>query len=240
MPSPILVGLWLAWSLLLFGGLVAGSAQPSAGGRMPRWTRLASSLALTVAAWAWVVLVPATEARAVLLPLALGMSFGLLGDLSMAGLLRPVPPVVGGLGAFALGHVAYGIGFLRAAGLAGVSLLPGLVLWVLWLALGLAAWYAVAYRGSEAVSLRLPALPYTLLLANTAGLGAALATAHPALAGAALGGALFLLSDLLIAARIFRGLRRPHLNDAIWLTYGPGQMLIVYSIGLWAAALPPA
>ena len=45
----------------------------------------------------------------------------------------------------------------------------------------------------------------------------------------AIGGALFLLSDLLIALRLFQNSQQPRLNDLIWLTYGPAQMLIVFN-----------
>ena len=46
----------------------------------------------------------------------------------------------------------------------------------------------------------------------------------------ALGAALFLLSDLILAGEMFSGLSFPLIGDAIWLTYGPAQMLIVYSV----------
>ncbi len=44
----------------------------------------------------------------------------------------------------------------------------------------------------------------------------------------AAGGALFLASDLILAFGLFRG-SFPHQTEAVWLTYGPGQMLIVFS-----------
>jgi hypothetical protein len=44
----------------------------------------------------------------------------------------------------------------------------------------------------------------------------------------ALGGALFLASDLILAFGLFRG-SFAHSTEAIWLTYGPGQMFIVFS-----------
>jgi hypothetical protein len=47
----------------------------------------------------------------------------------------------------------------------------------------------------------------------------------------AVGAAFFLLSDLILAAHLFNDLFFPLFEDAIWLTYGPGQMLIVYSVG---------
>jgi hypothetical protein len=45
----------------------------------------------------------------------------------------------------------------------------------------------------------------------------------------AIGAALFLISDLILAAQLFNDLSFPLIGDVIWLTYGPGQMLIVYS-----------
>jgi hypothetical protein len=46
----------------------------------------------------------------------------------------------------------------------------------------------------------------------------------------AVGAALFLLSDLILAAELFNGLHFPLIGDVVWLTYGPAQMLIVYSM----------
>ena len=47
----------------------------------------------------------------------------------------------------------------------------------------------------------------------------------------AVGAALFLASDLILAAQLFNDLRFPLISDVVWLTYGPAQMLIVYSAG---------
>jgi hypothetical protein len=51
-----------------------------------------------------------------------------------------------------------------------------------------------------------------------------------------LGGALFLISDLILAFRLFHG-SFYMAGDAVWLTYGPGQMLIVFSIGSIATVM---
>jgi hypothetical protein len=68
-----------------------------------------------------------------------------------------------------------------------------------------------------------------MLLAGTAGFTSGLALQERSLIGLGLGGALFLISDLILAFPMFR---EPFYlsGDAVWLTYGPGQMLIVYSI----------
>jgi hypothetical protein len=75
------------------------------------------------------------------------------------------------------------------------------------------------------------ALPYALLLSSTAGFATGLALNSGLFIPLALGCALFLLSDLIIAARLFNGVYFRLIDDVVWLTYGPAQMLIVYSVG---------
>ena len=90
------------WAILLFGGFVFGTADSHR--RMPTWTRMWSSVALVVSAWLWVVHMPVWYT----ILIAVGMSLGLLGDLFMADLIPvPFPAMIGGMGAFGLGHVAY-------------------------------------------------------------------------------------------------------------------------------------
>jgi hypothetical protein len=81
------------------------------------------------------------------------------------------------------------------------------------------------------------ALPYALLLATTAGLATGLALADGRFLLLALGAALFLLSDLILAGEMFSGLTFPFIGDVIWLTYGPAQMLIVYTTAIVLARL---
>jgi uncharacterized membrane protein YhhN len=158
----------------------------------------------------------------------------LLGDLFMASVLPFGQPTLGGIGAFALGHIAYCAAFLRLAAHVGLDApLPRLLGWGIWLLIALAGWYLAAYRGERPGLLHWAALPYSLLLASTAGLATGIALQNSAFVATALGGALFLFSDLLIAGRLFKELRLRHLDDLIWLTYGPAQMLIVYSV--WSA-----
>ena len=78
--------------------------------------------------------------------------------------------------------------------------------------------------------LRWAALPYALLLATTAGVATGLAIQSPVFVPLALGAALFLVSDLLVAGERFGRVRFPHSGDAVWLTNGPAQMLIVYAV----------
>jgi hypothetical protein len=101
-----------------------------------------------------------------------------------------------------------------------------------WLLIGVVGWYLVVGRGSDATLLHWVALPYALLLAGTAGVGTGLALQNGAFAPLAVGAALFLLSDLILAGELFSGLRFRLIGDVVWLTYGPAQMLIVYTAGV--------
>jgi hypothetical protein len=230
-PSLWLLVLLLVWAGFLFGGFVLGREQEGHSRRMPAWTRMASSLTLVVAAWSWWVFAPSGRLQEFALLIAIGMTLGFIGDLFMAKLIiRSDKHVLGGIGSFGLGHVAYIIAFLRFGDALGAT--DGrFAAWLAWLIIGAAAWYVVVYRGQTHSVLHYAALPYALLLSSTAGVATGLALNQSAFIPLALGCALFLLSDLILAARLFNGLSFRLIDDWIWLTYGPAQMLIVYSVG---------
>ena len=150
---------------------------------------------------------------------AVGMTLGLIGDLFMAELLIKKDYLYGGIAAFGLGHIAYIIGM---AGLGAPVWTTMLIWWVI----GFVGWIVVVWLSKTPLPERLSALPYTLLLASTSGF----AFSIPNLGWVALGAALFLLSDLILAAQLFRGVRFRWISDVVWFTYGPGQMFIVYGV----------
>ena len=233
---PFFLILLIAWAALLFGGFIfgdrLGGPQPGREGRMPTWTRMASSLALVVAGWSWGALAKGSDAATFALLIAVGMTLGFLGDIFMAKLLPVSPQVLWGIGAFGLGHVAYIaaiVGYGNAHGLDAPGARFGV--WFAWLLIGALAWYFVVFRGQKPTALHWAALPYSLLLASTAGFATGLALQNPAFAGLAIGAALFLISDLILAAHLFAGRTFRLIDDIVWLTYGPGQMLIIYSAG---------
>lgn len=222
--------LWGMWVLLLFGGFAFGKLSEDRTRRMPIWTRMGSSLVLLVAAWLWFWETREATTATYSALIAVGMSLGFIGDLFMAGLIR-IPNfehVLGGMSAFGLGHIAYITGILwitqqYGEGLHWLALIG-------WLGISIMSWYVVVYRGQKPTALHYVALPYALLLAVTAGAATGLALQAPAFSLLAFGAALFLLSDLILAAQLFNGLRFYLISDVIWLTYGPGQMLIVYTL----------
>jgi hypothetical protein len=226
-----LLALLALWAALLFGGFAFGRPNATGTRRMPTWTRIASSLALVIAAWSWYVFTRETAIDTYSLLIALGMSLGCLGDIFLAELLPLKQPVLAGIAAFGLGHVAYIAAILSFSNAHGLDA-PG-PRWgaeIVWLLVGLIAWYLVVYRGGKASTLHYAALPYALLLASTAGFATGLALQASAFIPLALGAALFLLSDLILAAQLFNNRTFPLIGDVIWLTYGPAQALIVYSV----------
>jgi hypothetical protein len=233
--SPALAALLAVWAALLFGGFIFGRRSPDGSRRMPAWTRLGSSLALVLAAGGWLSLATPYENAASVYAFAVlvGMSLGFLGDLFMAKLIiRSEKAALGGMAAFGLGHIAYIGGFLQFGDAIGANQYRAAA-WLVWLVVGLVGWYLAVYRGQGGHGvMHFAALPYALLLSSTAGVATGLALDESRFIPLALGCALFLLSDLLIAARMFAGVHFRLIDDVIWLTYGPAQMLIVYSVGV--------
>lgn len=234
----LFVGLAALWAAMLLGGFMLGRPNARNPQRIPRRLRLASSLVLLVAAciFAFFSDEEGTDFRAWI---AIGMAFGLLGDLCMAGVFPLRQHVLAGMAAFALNHLALIAALFALAEVFAIALplWPVALAW----AAGAALWFVVVWRPAAARSLlHRAALPYALLLASTAGLcaGAALSIGQGALL-LALGALLFLLSDLLLAAELFNDRARfgpLAAGDAVWLLYGPGQMLIVFGARLLITA----
>jgi hypothetical protein len=227
-----LVALLVLWAGLLFGGFLFGTTDFNTGQRIPIWARIGSSLILVVAAWSWCGFTRSSRALVFSSLIALGMTLGLVGDLFLAKLLPISQPVLGGIGAFGCGHLAY-LGALLSLSARARLTAPALrwgALAASWL-IGVVGWCCIVFPSSQPAPLRWAALPYTLLLASTAGLATGLALQARVFAPLALGAALFFFSDLILAAQLFREASIPLIGSAVWLTYGPGQMLIVYSVG---------
>ena len=224
--------LLILWAVLLFGGFLIGSSAEKER-RMPKWTRLASSAVLVLAAWSWYFFTGGGMVPRYGLLIALGMTFGFLGDCFLAGILVRSGGKIGGIASFALGHLCYIVAILGlGAALDLTSRGPVLGALLFWWMIAVSGWYLVVFRGTSVSRLRWLVLPYGLLLSTTAGAAFGLALQEPVFWPLVLGAALFLLSDMILGGEWFNDLHLPLVHDIIWLTYGPGQMLIVYSIGI--------
>lgn len=228
-----LIGCLILWACLLFGGFAFGNLNDANTRKMPTWTRMTSSFTLVVFAWLWWLFVQNTPDATIGFAFAIGMTFGWLGDLFMAQLLPVKEHVLGGIASFGMGHIAYIIGLLSAGNT--FDLTDGttqLLTWVIWLIIGFGLWYTIVYHKSDRTFLHKAALPYALLLASTTGVAMGLALQHPAFIPITIGAGLFLLSDLILATELFNGANWRYIGDVVWLTYGPGQMLIVSGLAL--------
>ena len=239
-------GLWLLWAVLLSAGLIVDRLSFVNASGYSAIGRLGSSLVLVAAGWCWFANFRLTSLAAYAGLVALGMSLGALGDFFNAGLLQsliPLPnPVLGGIAAFGLGHLAYIRGCFDARRRAGLRL--GSRWWaavLAWQLVAAVSWYWIVLSTANE-SLRVlvwPALAYSLLLAGTAGVATGLAVQDRRFAILAVGSALFLISDLVLAWGMFRG-SFPFRTQAVWIPYSGGQMLIVYAIFFFRSALSSA
>lgn len=223
--------LWLIWAALLFGGLALGRMNASRTHRMPTWTRMASSLALVLMGWGGVWMARGTSLQEFAVWMAVGITLGCLGDFFMAGLIVRETAVLGGMASFGVGHIAYILGCFSLGRVIGGDPIGNHFVWVaVWLVIGFCGWVFVVFWKARRSVLHMAALPYSLLLSTTAGVATALTVSVSGFVPLAVGAALFLFSDLLLAAQLFRSLYFRQIGDVVWLLYGPGQMLIVLSI----------
>jgi hypothetical protein len=239
----VFILLWLAWSAFLAAAIVFGNIGDNGHASwFATAARMGSSVVLVVSGWLAFGLWRNSTSGRFAACIALGMTLGAIGDFFNAGLLEFVPigdPVLGGIAAFALGHVAYITGFVGLAWRDGLTNRRAMLRAILaWQVVGLVGWYFVAAQGSDARAVVGPALPYSLLLAGTAGVTSGLALQDRRFIWPAVGGALFLASDLILAFELFRG-PFTHQTECVWLTYGPGQMLIVFSTMIATAQSRP-
>lgn len=232
-----LLWLFIVWATLLFGGFARGPLNAEQTHRIPRFNRMSASATLVLAAWVGVLVTLNTAWGTYALLIAIGMSLGFIGDLFMAELIPVLPDgqhVLGGIGAFGLGHIAYIGGIIHLSNQTGLTADSRWLVLALWLIAAVILWYLVVYRNSEKTMMHMAALPYALLLATTTGLASGLAIQSGQFIPLAIGAALFLISDLLLAAQLFNNLHFIGIGDAVWFLYSPGQMLIVYTLPIIA------
>jgi YhhN family len=240
----ITAGLWILWAVLLLGGAVLSEVvqQSAANNQVMLASHLGSSVVLVAAAWIWFLGFNRSTATVTAALFAVGMTAGAIGDFFNSGILQDLirlpDPVLGGIAAFAIGHIVYITACVRVArehGFRSRGRRAAAV--VFWQVFGLISWFFVVYCGAKGGTSLLvwAALPYSLLLAGTTGIATYLALENRRFVPLAIGAVLFLASDMILAFRMFRG-EFPLAAHAVWMTYGPAQMLIVYSIG--TAALP--
>ena len=172
--------------------------------------------------------------------IGLGLALGAMGDFALTR--RGQTAFLLGMAAFAAGHLAYIAAFwLRVQQIAdAVPPTPALSGWSLAALIGLGGLLisTEVWLAPRTGSLRWPVRGYVLVIGMMGG-AALLLTPHPENAGATylqIGAALFILSDLLLALRLFvfpAGPAAFALSVALWPAYWLGQFLILLGAGLY-------
>lgn len=231
-PRWLLYGLLAVWAGLLVFGFILGAPGGEARNRLPLAARMGMSIVLVLAALVWWRAGAAgTALNRFGLFIFLGMAFGFLGDLFMAGLVVPKPNnVIFGILSFGLGHVCYILAFLQAGAVLGLDA-SRVRLWtlVIYLAAAVILWLLFVREPAQGAVLNLGTLGYSLLLTAMGAMAMALALQAPSFLPLAVGGLLFIASDLILGSEIMRGASFRSIGDVIWITYTVAQMLIVYS-----------
>ncbi len=188
--------------------------------------RLSTSWIL--AACAWIIWAASTTLRAPALLIALGMTFGALGDLVLADVIPLPKRMISGIVVFSIGHLCYIAGFAQTARLLGLNdPVAGSLVWVVFVIAAAFLWFFLIYNPTKSRVLNVGSLIYGGLIAVMAGTAAALALSDPRFALTALGGALFLLSDIILGNRELRDNGWFLVHDVVWILYITGQALIV-------------
>jgi hypothetical protein len=171
------------------------------------------------------------------------LAFSWLGDATLAS-FRPLTRHMAnqglwGMGFFAAAHVCYVLAFalyMRAwpqQGWRTPLLTAGCA------AAAIVIWYALCARSGQPIQLKTAALAYAFLLMLMAGLAVSISTRAGAFVWPlVLGGALFVISDGMIALEWFAGWSRPWHGAAVWATYAPAQLML--TAGFFMMRMPPA
>jgi hypothetical protein len=113
----------------------------------------------------------------------------------------------------------------------------------LWIIVEMVTWYFWIYRRGDDDSIRVTPLTYAILVSVTAGMATALTLDESNFILLAIGAALMWFSELIIAPQFLRAQQSDHtwplLGDLVWLTYGPGQMLLVMGMAVVILFSPP-
>jgi YhhN family len=222
------VGLLLIPVLLIVGFFV-GRTNADRTARVWPPLKLSTSFILVVCA----LILWLNQSSSAALMIFLGMTFGFLGDLILAEVIRLPHRLIFGIIVFGIGHILYIIGFVQIAlALHLGDPFGGTVLWTLFVMIASVLWVALIYNPRQPRLLNVGSLIYAWLISVMAGTAAGLAIQDARFVWTAIGGVLFLISDVILGNRELRGRRWFLINDVVWIIYIAGQALIVMT-SIW-------
>ena len=179
-------------------------------------------------ACAWIIFAASSTLRTPALLIALGMTFGAVGDLVLADVIPLPKRMISGIIVFSIGHLCYIAGYSQTARTLGLNdPFSESILWAAFVIVAALLWFFLIYNPAKSRVLNIGSLFYGWLIAIMAGTATALALADPRFTLTAIGGVLFLISDIILGNRELRDNGWFLVHDAIWLLYIAGQALIV-------------
>ena len=221
----ILLG-YIAIPVVLIVAFIFGHYNAERTRRTSKPLRLSTSWILV--ACAWIIWSTSTTLRTPALLIALGMTFGAIGDLVLADVIPLPKRMISGILVFSIGHLCYIAGFSQTAQALGLAdPLTGSLVWVLFVITAALLWFFLIYNPTRPRVLNVGALVYGWIIAIMAGTATALALADPRFTLTAVGGALFLVSDIILGNRELRDNSWFLVHDVVWVIYIAGQALIV-------------
>lgn len=217
----------LAIPLVLIAGFVLGRYNADRSARILRPFKLSTSLILVVCAFVlWL-----NRSASAALMIFLGMTFGFVGDLILAEVIRLPHRLIFGIIVFGIGHILYIISFVQIAlALHLTDPFGGTVLWTLFVMIASVLWVMLIYNPKQPRLLNVGSLIYAWLISIMAGTAVGLAIQDTRFAWTAIGGLLFLISDVILGNRELRGNKWFLINDVVWIIYIAGQALIVSTL----------
>ncbi|HTP06636.1 MAG TPA: lysoplasmalogenase [Anaerolineae bacterium] len=217
---------YIAIPIILIIAFIFGHTNQERTRRTIKPLRLATSWIL--AGCAWIIFATSTTLRTPALLIALGMTFGAIGDLVLAEVIRTPKPMIGGILVFAIGHLCYIAGFGQTAQTLGLNdPFAGSLVWVVFVIAAAFLWFFLIYNPAKSRVLNIGSLFYGWLIAIMAGTATALALSDPRFTPTAIGGVLFLISDIILGNRELRDNGWFLVHDVVWILYITGQALIV-------------
>lgn len=182
-----------------------------------------------------------TRGRAMYWWVSAALAFSWLGDAALAGvkpLARFIPNLaLCGMASFAFAHLCYSTALIMMLRVPGGSVARAAATVAAFEAAGMLLWYILAGRSNGDRLLTIASCAYTALLVGMAGLASAAALNDmQRLWPLMLGGILFVISDALIAANWFRGVKQPAVENLIWSFYLPAQILLLSGFIIFAPA----
>jgi uncharacterized membrane protein YhhN len=226
-PAYSLVALGLATiPITLIVAFIFGHANAERTRRTIKPLRLSTSWILV--ACAWIIFAASSTLRTSALLIAFGMTFGALGDLVLADVIPLPKRMISGILVFSIGHLCYIAGFSQTARVLGLNdPFSESILWAAFVIVAALLWFFLIYNPAKSRVLNIGSLFYGWLIAVMAGTATALALADLRFTLTAIGGVLFLISDIILGNRELRDNGWFLVHDVVWVLYITGQTFIV-------------